>query len=344
LETINSKPLIAITMGDPTGVGPEIILKSFIKKDSYEYCRPFILGDFEILNSAQKIIESSFKINKITAPEFGIYKQGNINIIEISKLNKDNIHFGMPDKKCGTAMADYIIYGTKLAMQKKIDGLATCPINKKAINDAGYKFNGHTELIANLTKTKDYAMMLTGSRLKVVLVTIHVPLKDVPYLISTKNIIKTIKLTGKALTTRFGIKKPIIAVAGLNPHAGEEKMFGKEDDEIIKPAIKQTKCKDYEVLGVFPPDTVFYNASKGAFDAVVCMYHDQGLIPFKLLHFKDGVNTTIGLPIIRTSVDHGTAYDIAGTGKASPESLIAAIKLAAKQARLIDDNNSFILL
>ncbi len=334
MKNVDLNRIIGITMGDPVGIGPEIILKSFIKENLYKICNPLILGDVGVLkNVIKKIAPANFDINIISDPEKGIYKKGIINIIELSRLGNKLSRY---DKESGKAMAEYVVYATKLALKKKIAGFATCPINKKAINDAGYSFNGHTELIAHLTNTENYAMMLAGSKLRVVLVTVHTALKNVASSISTENIVKTIKLTGDALLKRFGIKKPLIAVAGLNPHAGEEKMFGDEEDRIILPAIKKAASEYYEVLGPFPPDTVFYNALNGAFDAVVCMYHDQGLIPFKLVHFKDGVNTTIGLPIIRTSVDHGTAYDIAGTGKADPSSLIAAIKLAAKQAGISD--------
>ena len=198
---------------------------------------------------------------------------------------------------------------------------------------AGYTFPGHTELFASKTKCNDFVMMLAGKKLRVVLVTIHIPLKDVPSVLSIEKILKTIRITGKSLIKRFGFTNPRIAVAGLNPHAGEAGMFGNEEEKIIAPAIDIAKKEGFNVSGPHPPDTVFYHASKGHYHAVVCMYHDQGLIPFKMMHFTDGVNTTLGLPISRTSVDHGTAYDITGTGQADPGSLIEAIKLAATHSK-----------
>ncbi|WP_367172894.1 4-hydroxythreonine-4-phosphate dehydrogenase PdxA [Desulfobacula sp.] len=229
-------------------------------------------------------------------------------------------------------MQDYIIKGIDLALNNSISGLVTCPITKTALKLAGSQFHGHTELLAHKTNTKDYAMMLTGKKLKVILVTIHIPLSQVSDHLTIKGIIKKIRLTHTSLKERFNIKSPKIAVAGLNPHAGEDSMFGREEEDIISPAVRLAKDQGLKVFGPLPPDTVFYQAVNKGYDAVVCMYHDQGLIPFKLIHFKDGVNTTLGLPIIRTSVDHGTAYDIAWQGVADASSLTEAIKMAAFQA------------
>ncbi|OGR50296.1 MAG: 4-hydroxythreonine-4-phosphate dehydrogenase PdxA, partial [Desulfobacula sp. RIFOXYB2_FULL_45_6] len=232
----------------------------------------------------------------------------------------------------GIAMQEYVTRGIDLALSRKIDGLVTCPITKKALNLAGSEFHGHTELLAHRTGTKEYAMMLAGKMLKVVLVTIHIPLAQVPAALSREGIIEKIRLTHTSLKKRFNIQKPRIAVAGLNPHSGEASMFGREEEDIIIPAVRSSQKEGFDVHGPLPPDTVFYHAVQGRYDVVVCMYHDQGLIPFKLIHFKDGVNTTLGLPIIRTSVDHGTAYDIAWKGIADPSSLMEAVKMAAFQA------------
>jgi len=328
----NLKPIVGITMGDPVGIGPEIILKALCDRSLYKECRPIVLGDIKILESAKKIVKSSLEIEIVDSPDAGRYTWGYIDVINLSGLEPDQIIFGKPDPETGAAMAGYIETAIDMAISGKIDAIATSPINKQAMHMGGSKFGGHTELLAARTKTTDYAMMLTGDRLSVVLVTIHVPLKDVASLISKEKIIKIIKITEKGLRKRFGLKKPKIGVAGLNPHAGEGGMFGNEEETIIAPAVNDAKKEGIEVSGPFPPDTIFYKAVKGEYDAVVCMYHDQGLIPFKMIHFADGVNTTLGLPIIRTSVDHGTAYDIAGTGNADTGSLVAAIKLAANQA------------
>jgi 4-hydroxythreonine-4-phosphate dehydrogenase len=230
-------------------------------------------------------------------------------------------------------MLRYINTGVDLAMEKRIDAMVTGPITKTAMKMAGSAFSGHTELIASRTGAKSHAMMLAGDRLKVILVTIHIPLNSVSRQLNTPRILETIQIAGQALKQRFGIKSPRIAVAGLNPHAGESGLFGSEEEEIIAPAVSRARALDIDATGPLPPDTVFFAAvNEKRFDAVICMYHDQGLIPFKLIHFKDGVNTTLGLPIIRTSVDHGTAYDIAFQGIADHSSLMAAIRMAAFQA------------
>jgi 4-hydroxythreonine-4-phosphate dehydrogenase len=230
-------------------------------------------------------------------------------------------------------MVGYITAAVGAAVEGRIDAVATCPINKRAMQKAGFEYTGHTELLAERTRSRDVAMMLAGSRLRVVLATLHTALEKVPASLSKDGVLQKIRITGRSLYERFGIDRPRIAVAGLNPHAGEEGMFGTEEEQMIRPAVEQAEKEGFDASGPYSPDTVFYNAVRGKFDAVVCMYHDQGLIPFKLIHFNDGVNTTLGLPIIRTSVDHGTAYDIAGTGTADPGSLIAAVEMAAEQAK-----------
>ncbi|MBW2099571.1 MAG: 4-hydroxythreonine-4-phosphate dehydrogenase PdxA [Deltaproteobacteria bacterium] len=325
-------PVIGITMGDPVGIGPEIILLALSNASIYKICRPLIIGDLQTLESAKRCIDSRLTLNPVTDPYTGKYICGCVDIVNISNLDSQKISWGKPTAITGKAMISYITKAINMAMCKEIGAVVTCPINKAAMKMAGSKFHGHTELLAKQTRSDNYAMMLAGDRLRVVLVTIHSPLKDVPKILSTEKILTTIEMTRKALVERFGIDLPRIAVAALNPHAGESGMFGDEEKRIIGPAIRLAQEKGLDVSGPFPSDSLFYHAAKGLFDAVVCMYHDQGLIPFKMIHFTDGVNTTLGLPIIRTSVDHGTAYDIAGTGKADPGSLVAAIKMAATQA------------
>jgi len=217
-------------------------------------------------------------------------------------------------------------------MEKKGDGIATAPINKFTLKNSNIDFNGHTEILAHHSNTSQYAMMMYGKKLSIVLVTIHIPIYDVAPGITTDKIYDKIILTNKSLRERFGIKSPKIAVCGLNPHAGEDGLFGNEESEIILPALEKARKEQIKVEGPLPPDTVFFKAKNGEYDAVLCMYHDQGLIPFKLLHFEDGVNTTLGLPFPRTSVDHGTAYDIAGKNIANHQSMVEAILLAAGQA------------
>ncbi len=319
-------------MGDPVGIGPEIILLALREASIFDVCRPLVIGDAQRLKAAMQCVESHLAINTVKTPDNGLYKCGSIDVISLSKLDSIKTFWGKPTVQTGKAMVAYITAAIDMATRGSIAAIVTCPINKMAMKMAGFSYNGHTELLAERTKTEKYAMMLAGNRLRVVLVTIHMPLREVAAFLSTEKILQTIRITWNALYERFGLKEPRIAVAGLNPHAGEGGMFGDEEENIIAPAIHLAEKEGFNVSGPFPPDTLFYYAAKGDYDAVVCMYHDQGLIPFKMLHFNDGVNTTLGLPIIRTSVDHGTAYDIAGTGKAEPGSLAAAINMAARQA------------
>ncbi len=329
---INYRPIIGITMGDPVGVGPEIIPLALINPSIYEICRPIVIGDIGWLQVVKRGMQSDLRLRAVESSETGLYQYGCIDIINCSKLDLEHTLWGKPTSLTGNAMVTYITSAIDMALQGSIDAIVTCPINKKAMYMAGFIYNGHTELLAEKTKSTKFAMMLAGDRLRVVLVTIHIPLKDVPAALSKEKIFQTIEITDSALKIRFGLENPRIAVAGLNPHAGEGGIFGDEEESIILPDINLAINKGIDVSGPFPPDTIFYHAQKGLYDAVICMYHDQGLIPFKMIHFTDGVNTTLGLPIIRTSVDHGTAYDIAGRGKANPGSLIAAIKMATSQA------------
>ncbi len=328
----DSRPIIGITMGDPVGLGPEIILLALCNPAIYEVCKPLVLGDLRILTAAKQCTHSNLHIESVKDPDSGTYNFGSIDVLNLSEIDPNKISWGNPTVQTGKAMIHYIQVATDLAIQRRIAAMVTCPINKTAMQLAGFPYNGHTELLAERTKSDNYAMMFAGDRLRVVLATIHVPLRDVPSILSKQKILLTIKLTWQTLRERFGIKTPRIAVAGLNPHAGEGGMFGNEEKDIITPAIAQARNEGIDVIGPEPPDTLFYHAAKGHYDVVVSMYHDQGLIPFKLMHFNNGVNITIGLPIIRTSVDHGTAYDIAGTGTADPGSLIAAINMAVQQA------------
>jgi len=329
---LETPPVIGITMGDPVGIGPEIILKALQDPLIYEVCRPFVLGDARILDSVSRCVKHSAALNIIKEPRFAGRVYGEIDVMELSRLDPALAQWGKPNSSTGNAMVTYITTAIDLAMAKTISAMVTCPINKAALKLAGSKFHGHTEMLARQTNTDNYAMMFSGSKLKVVLATIHEPLASVSSLLTTEGIVTVIELTCRELTRRFDVPDPHIAVAGLNPHAGEGGLFGNQEKDIIEPAIRTARNKGIHVSGPIPADTLFYHAVSGPFDAVLSMYHDQGLIPFKLLHFNDGVNITIGLPIIRTSVDHGTAYDIAGTGKADPGSLKAAILSAANQA------------
>lgn len=326
---MDTRAVTGITMGDPSGVGPEIIAKVLRDDDIFRACRPVILGDPGVLS---RYLDNSVMINEITSPEEASGQKGRLEVIRLSSLEEADFVPGKPTPSGGKAMVEYILSAVDMAKKGRISGMVTCPINKALMNRAGYNFEGHTELLAHLTDTRDYVMMLAGDKLRVTLVTIHCALRDVPDKISIENIIKTISVTVLSLKRDFGISSPRIAVAALNPHAGEDGLFGSEEITCIRPAVKKAIDMGFDVTGPLPADTLYPKAVTGQYDAVVNMYHDQGLIPLKLIHFSDGVNVTLGLPIIRTSVDHGTAYDIAGKGIADHMSLKAAILMAAQMA------------
>ena len=326
-------PIIGITMGDPAGIGPEIILKALADKSIYSLCRPVIFGDPEILSSTILTSCKEISLNIISSPMEVKSITGKIDLLAISRLKRGAILPGKPTVEGGKAMVEYIFRAVEMIQEGQLEAMVTCPISKILMNQAGYRYEGHTQLISHLTNTDEYVMMLSGERLRVVLVTIHCPLKEVPSILDVEMIYRTITITAKALREDFGFEKPSIAVAGLNPHSGESGLFGSEEEDIIRPAVIRAQNDGCQVVGPLPPDTVFHKAASGQFEAVVAMYHDQGLIPLKLLHFSDAVNITLGLPIIRTSVDHGTAYDIAGTGQADASSLKAAIKMATMMVK-----------
>jgi 4-hydroxythreonine-4-phosphate dehydrogenase len=320
-------PVIGITMGDPAGVGPEIIVKALSDPTVFKVCRPVVLGDRGAL-AVCLTGKNECTVREISRPSEAEGKVGQIDLIAVCRLGRDCLLPGVPHVEGGAAMVDCIVTAVRMAERQEIDAMVTCPISKVLMHRAGHRYEGHTQLIADLTATKDYVMMLAGERLRVALVTVHCALKDVPSVLTEEKIYRTVAITSKALVQDFGLPKPRLAVAALNPHAGEEGLFGREEAEIIEPALERAREKGHAVQGPFPPDTIFHRASSGEFDAVIAMYHDQGLIALKLLHFFDAVNVTLGLPIIRTSVDHGTAYDIAGKGIADPSSLKSAISMA----------------
>ncbi len=311
---------VAITMGDPVGVGPEVILKALADRRVKREAEAVVVGDEAVLRRIAGML-------KLPYPTGGIVQS-------ISSLDALSLSAGQPTRSTGRAMINYIEKAVQMALAKEVQAVVTAPISKEAAKKAGFKFPGHTEFIAHLTGAKDYRMMLGGKDLKVILVTIHEPIKKVPSLITKDAVFKTIRLTHDFFKKGYGIACPRLAVCGLNPHAGEAGMFGSEEKKFIEPAVKKAKRQGIDVTGPLPADTVFYRAvKKREFDCVVCMYHDQGLGPLKLLHFEDGINATLGLPFIRTSVDHGTAYDIAWKGTASHESMVSAILEACCMAR-----------
>lgn len=326
-----SKPIIAVTMGDPAGIGPEVILKALHHDEVRDSWRILIFGDANILHREAKRLDLKTKLITLSDVSQATFPPNAVEIINLTIL-KPTMKDGVPTAETGDSAFRYIKSAALAAVKGEVAAVVTAPISKEALNMAGHNYPGHTEILAELCKTNDYAMMLAGPHLRVVLCTIHVPYVKVPSLLSKELIFKTIRITHESLSGYLG-KRPKMAVAALNPHAGEGGMFGQEEVEFIRPAVDEALSKGMDVSGPHPPDTLFHYAAKGDYDAVICMYHDQGLIPLKLLDFEKGVNVTLGLPIIRTSVDHGTAFDIAGRGVADPSSMIEAIRMAGDMAQ-----------
>jgi len=324
-------PLV-LTMGDPTGIGPELILRTLVAGRLPQ--RPLLVaGDLQVLLKTANQLRLEPRLTTTESGRQSIsISENSLQIQPLSQLEPNSLNPGEPDTACGEAMVAYIEWAIAECLAKRAAGIVTCPINKAAINAAGCHFPGHTELLGERCKAERVVMMLAGNRLRVTLVTIHTALSNVPKLLGIDEIFETIRITEQSLHHEFGLKNPRIAVLSLNPHAGEQGLFGDEEERFIRPAIEQAQRSGISASGPHSADTLFYFAAKGDYDAVVCMYHDQGLIPLKLLHFDDAVNVTLGLPIIRTSVDHGTAYDLVGTGRASIASLQAAILMADRMA------------
>ncbi|MBI5674598.1 MAG: 4-hydroxythreonine-4-phosphate dehydrogenase PdxA [Nitrospirae bacterium] len=317
---------IAITMGEPGGIGPEVIVRALSFAEIRNHCALVVIGNAEVMQDAVRLTGLPFKVKSISSLSESKPASGIIEVLEVK--SPSSFKKNAPSKNAGKAVVSYIKKTVELALRKEVSAIVTAPISKESLKMAGFKWPGHTELLAELTGTKDFAMMFVSEKLKVILATIHTPLKNVPKLIKESLVLKTITLAERGMRM-LGMDAPRIAVAGLNPHAGEAGILGDEEIKGIIPAIKRAREMGFNVSGPFPPDVVFHKAYNGDFDIVVCMYHDQGLIPFKMLAFDTGVNMTVGLPIIRTSPDHGTAFDIAWQNKANPSSMIEAIKLAA---------------
>jgi 4-hydroxythreonine-4-phosphate dehydrogenase len=330
------KPLI-ITMGDPTGVGPEIIVRALAEGAFEGLAHPLIVaGDLDVLQRAVSVCGYEFRHRQgsslpLATDELVI--GGHLLPLRVlSRLDLVQQQFGKPEISSGRAMADYIQWACDACVAGNVAGMVTAPINKEVLRAAGVAFPGHTELLADRCQVGEVVMMLAGEKLRVCLVTTHCALREVPQRLNAERILTTMRIAASSLKLQFGIKNPRLAVLALNPHAGEGGLFGDEEAQHIAPAIEAARSEGILASGPHSADTLFWFASQGKYDAVICMYHDQGLIPLKLLHFDDGVNVTLGLPIVRTSVDHGTAYDLAGTGQASPTSLVAAVKMAAEMA------------
>lgn len=328
-------PKIGITMGDPTGIGPEIIVKALCEKELYQECRPVVLGDERVLLKAIQKEGLPMKVEVIKEiPEDG-YRPQKIFLVPLSELDPESLRIGKPDIQCGEAMVKYIKEAVKKIREGVLDAMTTCPINKRAINEAGYLFSGHTEFLAHLTSSNLVAMMFLGSKWKVVLATTHLPVGEVPKWIKKERLLSLFRLTHREMMKLFNLPQPKIAVLGLNPHCGEGGLLGKEEESEIIPAIHEAREQGLDVEGPFPADSFFNLHHPPSFDVIVAMYHDQGLIPMKILCLGDSIHLTLGLPFIRTSVTHGTAYNLVGKGLADPKSLKKAILTAANLTKFI---------
>jgi 4-hydroxythreonine-4-phosphate dehydrogenase len=325
-------PICAITMGDPAGIGPEIALKAFISKDLPQ-CTVFIIGDADVLEQAKKLLSCSIRINAISdAHEI---KADCVNVLDMKQVSIHDFSMGKVQANCGRASYAYVIKGIELALKGDIDAIVANPISKEALKMAGINYPGHTEILADKTGTRNFSMMFASENVHVVHVTTHVSLKTALTMITKESVLSHTRLLNSALKN-LGIRSPRIAISGLNPHAGENGLFGDEEILHIAPAVMLAKQEGIDASGPFPPDTVFMRAFKGEFDGVVSMLHDHGFVALKTRNFEGGVNITLGLPIIRTSVGHGTAFDISGKGIASEKSLIAALKAAKLMAENFD--------
>jgi 4-hydroxythreonine-4-phosphate dehydrogenase len=337
------RPILGITMGDPASIGPEIAAKALADPSVYAKSRPFIIGDRNCMADALRITKLALNIAPISKVADAGFTHGTIDILDLANVDMAKLQYGKISAMCGKASVEYIERGIKLALAGEIDAVVTGPIHKESINQAGCPYPGHTEIFGAMTNTKDYAMMLLGEDLRVVHVSTHVSLRQAIERTKKGRVLTVIRLANRALKA-LGIAEPKIAVAGLNPHAGEHGLFGDEETKEIIPAIEEAKAEGIKADGPIAPDTVFGRARGGVYDIVVCMYHDQGHVPLKTLGFTfdkaaqkwtsvSGVNVTLGLPIIRTSVDHGTAFGKAGKGTAAHQSMLDAIDVAVKLAR-----------
>lgn len=334
------RPTIGITIGDPSGIGPEVVLKALAKPNVRKLAKFLIIGDSFVLRRLNTQMSTDLSVAICDKKQMSTDRDlrssvPNIQLLDLHNVPEHNFNFGKISPVYGKASIEYINEAIKLIRKNKIDALVTAPVSKEAINLTGISFSGHTEYLADSFKVKKFAMMLIGGKLKVVLITRHLPLKKVSNNLNPQSIVETITLTYCALKKYFNINRPRIGVCGLNPHSGEKGLLGEEEIKIIKPAILKLKKRktSIDLEGPLPADVIFYKARKGEYDCVIAMYHDQGLIPLKMTAFDRGVNLTLGLPFIRTSPLHGTGFNIAGKRLARPQSMIEAIRLACNLAR-----------
>lgn len=326
---MTTRPLIGIPIGDPAGIGPEIVVKSLSEKKVFEECRPILIGDKDVIKQALGFCGLSLDINIVNSADEGKYTLGTIDLIDLDNVNVEELKMGEVQALGGKAAFEYIKKSVEMAMSKEVDAIATTPINKESLRAANINYIGHTEILADLTGTKDPLTMFEVRGMRVFFLTRHVSLRKACDLVTKEKVLDYIVRCTEALE-RLGVKDGTMAVAGLNPHSGEHGLFGDEEMTEVEPAIEEAKKMGYKVVGPIGADSVFHLALQGRFNSVLSLYHDQGHIATKTLDFERTIAITNGMPILRTSVDHGTAFDIAGTGKGSAVSMIEAILLAAK--------------
>ena len=325
------KPIIAVTMGDPAGIGPEIVAKSIADKATFDVARCIVIGDKKVMEKAIEIVGADLKVNVVESPADGDYSYGVLNMIDLDNIDMSRFEYGKINAMCGQAAFDYIKKSIEITMDKQADAVATTPINKESLHAAEVDFIGHTEIFGALTGTADPLTMFETNGLRVFFLTRHKSLRDMLDDIKKDRIIDYVERCTDALR-RLGVKAGTMAVAGLNPHSGEHGLFGWEEVKEIAPAVEELKERGFNVAGPVPADSVFHQAAQGRFNSVLSLYHDQGHIATKTLDFDRTISITNGMPILRTSVDHGTAFDIAGKGIAGAVSMEEAIRLAAKYA------------
>jgi 4-hydroxythreonine-4-phosphate dehydrogenase len=326
-----NKPLLAITMGDPAGSGPEIVTKTLAETEIREVCRPVVIGDAATMKEALAITRMPGEVKTISDVSEATFDPALIEVVDLKNVDLARLERGRNSAMCGQASYEYIKMATELCLADTVDGMVTSAISKDAINSAGHHYDGHTGLLSHLCDSPDATMMLVAEGLRVPHVSTHISLRNALDRVRPERIVKVLELADDGIR-KMGIEKPRLAVAGLNPHAGEGGLFGDDEDKYIVPAIEEAKRRGLTVSGPYPGDTVFFRTLKGHFDAAVAMYHDQGHVAAKMLGIWLGVNVTLGLPIIRTSVEHGTNFGKAGKGTADPRSMNEAMKLGAKMA------------
>ncbi len=340
--TEHIRPILAITMGDPAGIGPEIVAKALSHQEVYAQCRPLVTGDAAIVDKAVKLLGLPLQVHAIAQVKDARFEYGTIDVFDLQCVELSSFEYGKVSAQCGNAAFVSIRKAIELAMADEVDGTVTAPLNKEALNLAGHHFDGHTEIYAHFTNTKKYAMLLADEFLRVIHVSTHVSLREACDRVKKDRIIEVTELITDACK-QFGVENPRIGIAGLNPHSSDHGLFGWEEEKEIIPAVEELRGRGFNVEGPVPPDTLFAKAKCGQFDGCVAMYHDQGHIPFKVVGFNwnketgkmesvKGVNITLGLPIIRVSVDHGTAFDVAGKGIASEDAMMLSLDYATRMA------------